>query len=248
MKLKTLSKLKYRGIYVVISFVLLILVINNWWYFVLIPPYFFYLFKSHPRIMKIIGLLLIIYIFRITQFDLNLLSQSAQYEIKVTEDIKIADYTSFVGRYNYQLVKVYTNEYLNIRPGDNLLCSGKIEEPINNTTPNLFNYKNYLKSQNIKSILYLNDCQIVEHLWNLNMISFNLNKYISANFKYSNEYIKTFILADKSGFDDSLVNKINMVGISHLFAVSGLHISLIVLSLMSIMKKVNIRERYIEYI
>jgi len=246
MKLENLLQLRYRGIYVVITLVLLFLAINNWWYFFIIPFYLYYLFRNHREILKIITLIVMIYIVRMIQFDTYQLSESAQYNLNVKEDIELGDYTSFTAMYNNQLVKVYINEYIDVRPGYSLLCYGEIKEPINNTTPNLFNYKNYLKSQNIKSILYLTYCEIKEKKWSINLISYYLTEYIDNNFTYSNDYIKTFILADKSGFDDSLVSKINMVGISHLFAVSGLHISLIVISLMSILKKMRLKDKYAE--
>ncbi len=248
MKLENLSLLRYRGIYVVISLVLLFLVLNNFWILIVIPIYIWYLYKTHKKILKYIILILVIYLARMYQFEYNEIVSSAQYNLKVTKDIKIGDYTSFVGRYDNQLVKVYANEYLDVRPGDSLLCYGEIKEPIDNTTPYLFNYKNYLKSQNIKNIMYVTQCEIIDSKWNINMISYSLNQYIDNNFKYSNEYIKTFILADKSDFEDSLINKINMIGISHLFAVSGLHISLIVLTLMSVLKKFNIKIINIERI
>lgn len=248
MKLENLLRLKYRGIYIVISFVLLFLLQENIGYFILIPLYFYYLWRNHRKIMVIIGIILLLYIVRVAQFNSYSISQSAQYKLKVTKDIKIADYTSFTGWYEFQSVKVYTNEYLDIRPGDSLLCSGKIEEPIRNTTPKLFNYKNYLKSQNIRSILYLSDCEVIDNNWDINNIPYVINNYIDDNFQYSNEYIKTFILADKSDFEDNLLSEINSIGISHLFAVSGLHISLIVLSLMSILKRLRIKDLYIENI
>ena len=248
MKLENLLSLRYRGIYVVISLVLLFLVLNNLWFLIIIPMYILYLFKNHKKILKYIILFIVIYLARMNQFDNNEIKTIAQCSLKVTKDIKIGDYTSFVGRYDNQSVKVYANEYLDIRPGDSLLCYSSIEEPIENTTPFLFNYKNYLKSQNIKNILYVTQCEKVDSTWNINMISYYLNQYIDNNFEYSNEYIKTFILADKSDFEDSLINKINMIGISHLFAVSGLHISLIVLTLMSILKKFNIKILNIERI
>ncbi len=246
MKLENLLQLKYKGIYVVISLVLLILVLNNWIYFILILPYIYYLYRNHNNILKIIGVILFVYLARMIQFDFTSANESTQYDVKVKKDIKIADYSSFIGEYDNQLVKVYINDYIAVRPGDSLLCEGEIQDPIDNTTPHLFNYRNYLKSQNIKSILYLSNCEIKNSSLSINSVSYFLDSYIDENFTYSNDYIKTFILADKSGFDDTLINKINMIGISHLFAVSGLHISLIVLAIMSVLKKANLSNILIE--
>jgi len=248
MKLENLLQLKYRGIYVVFSLVIIILTINNFWYFCLAPLYFIYLYKNHRDILLIIGVIISLYLMRIMIFSVNDIPTSAQYKIKVIKDIETGDYTSFTGKYKTQLVKAFIGEYKDVRPGDSLLCYGEISEPINNTTPKLFNYKNYLKSQNIKKILYLSNCENETSSWNINVISYNLGNYIDNNFQYSNEYIKTFILADKSGFDDTLISEISQVGISHLFAVSGLHISLIVLSMISILQKTKLSKVNIDNI
>ena len=248
MKLENLLLFKNKGIYLVISFTVLFLIKNSWWYMIILPFYFLYLYKNHNMIIKIMLVILGLYLVRVIQFQENTIDTIAQSEVKVVKDIKIADYTTFTGRHNLQLVKVYTNDIIYVRPGDSLLCDLVFETPMENTTHNLFNYRNYLMSQNIKYIASGSNCKIVDSSWNINLISYKLNNYIDDNFQYSNEYIKTFILADKSEFDDEIIEGINIIGISHLFAVSGLHISLIVLTMMFTLKKAKIKELYIEVI
>ncbi len=248
MKLKTLLLLKCRGIYVVITFVILFLIINSWWYLGLVPFYFWYLFKNHRDILKIIIVIIVLYGIRLTIFNVNFVEENAQYNIIVIKDVKISEYTSFTARHNNQLVKVYINDTYDLRPGDSLVCKGEMEKPINNTTPKLFNYKNYLRAQNIKVIFIMDSCEIENHKWNINIISYNINNYIDKHFKYSTSYIKTFVLADKSGFDEKTRTEINTVGISHLFAVSGLHISLIVLTFVQILKTFKLPDKIIEVI
>lgn len=248
MKLENLLLLKNKGIYLVISFALLFLVKNSWWYLIILPFYFYYIYKNHNMIIKIILIVIGLYLVRVIQFQENTINTIGQSEVKVIKEIKIDDYTTFIGRHNQQLVKVYIDDIIYVRPGDSLLCDLVFEIPMENTTNNLFNYKDYLKSQNIKYIASGSNCEVVASNWNINLISYELNKYIDNNFEYSNEYIKTFILADKSGFDDEIIEGINKIGISHLFAVSGLHISLIVFTMMYVLKKSKIKELYIDVI
>ncbi len=248
MKLKILLLLRYRLIYIVIALVLLILVINSIWYFSGVLLYGWYLYKNQKDLLKVVGIILFLYIGRIVIFESTQLKESAQYNVVVTKDLKVSDYTSFTGRYKLQVVKGYINDPLPLRPGDSLVCTGEIKRPINNTTPQLFNYKNYLKSQNIKVILVMDTCEVVDNKLNINRLSYKINNYIDTNFIYSKEYLKTFILADKSDFDQTFINEINKVGISHLFAVSGLHISLIVLTIFTLLKSFKINEKIIEYI
>ena len=53
-------------------------------------------------------------------------------------------------------------------------------------------------------------------------------------------------MADKSEFDHELLNEINILGISHLFAVSGLHVGLLVMALNYLMGSVIKKKMYIE--
>lgn len=62
--------------------------------------------------------------------------------------------------------------------------------------------------------------------------------YISENFTVMEPYLRAFILADRSAFDEALTDSVNALGISHIFAISGLHITLVALSLDRLLKPV----------
>jgi len=248
MRLEILLQLRYRLLYIVITLVLFILCINNIFYIIIVPFYGYYLLNNHKKLLKFIIIILVFYIFRVYMFENKQINENTQYEVEVVQDLLLSDYTTFTGNYQNQPVKIYINEVIQLKPGDIIICTGEIENPINNTAPDLFNYKNYLKSQNIKFILNLRNCNIIDEKLNINILSFYVNSYIDENFENTREYIKTFILADKSLFEESTISKINKIGISHLFAVSGLHISLIVVSLMLILKKLNFKDLHMEII
>lgn len=55
--------------------------------------------------------------------------------------------------------------------------------------------------------------------------------------------LKGILVGDKSGFDDQLYEKLSNSGISHIVAVSGLHLSILFSFLISIMSGLNFRKR-----
>ena len=65
-------------------------------------------------------------------------------------------------------------------------------------------------------------------------IYYSIKKFIISTF--NNRYLYTFILGDKSYLDKSVVRSYQENGISHLFAISGMHISLLVLMITRILK------------
>ena len=63
--------------------------------------------------------------------------------------------------------------------------------------------------------------------------------------KIDNTYLNTFILGDNSKLEDNILSSYQVNGISHLFAVSGMHIGLIVLVLEFILHKLKIKNKFI---
>ena len=136
-------------------------------------------------------------------------------------------------------VIIKTKENYNI--GDLVELKGKIELPNKNTIPNLFNYKNYLKSKNINITIKPTSIKLLKQNKKIKYkIKENIINYIE---KYkTKEYLKTFILGDNSNLEKNILTSYQTNGISHLFAVSGMHLSLFSNILLLILKKINKNE------
>lgn len=107
--------------------------------------------------------------------------------------------------------------------GDKVYVNGNFITPSCNTVFNLFNYRNYLLSKNIKMIsdnvkikLYSKNNNFFYNI--KNAIYSHVNKYKSSR------YLKAFILADSSKIEDDVMNAYRNIGISHLLAISGMHV------------------------
>ena len=74
---------------------------------------------------------------------------------------------------------------------------------------------------------------------NNNIYYFIKSKLIST---FNNRYLYTFILGDKSYLSKNVVRSYQENGISHLFAISGMHISLLVLMITKILKLFKLNE------
>lgn len=124
-----------------------------------------------------------------------------------------------------------------------LKTNGELLIPKKNTIPNGFNYKKYLYYHNI--FYYMNATNI-EILKNNNSVLYYLkNKLIERMDKIDNTgYLRTFILGDKTLLDEETVENYQQNGISHLFSISGMHVSLIVGMLMFFLNKVSYSNFY----
>lgn len=127
---------------------------------------------------------------------------------------------------------------INYKLGDKVLINGTFISAPSNTVFNLFNYRKHLLSKNIKMIS--NDSKIKLISKNKNILYDIKNKVIKHVEKYrTSSYLKAFILADTSLIEDDVIKSYRNIGISHLFAVSGMHIGVFLLILNLLLKEMK---------
>lgn len=130
---------------------------------------------------------------------------------------------------------VYLKE--NIGIGKTITVNGTLNEPINNTIPNTFNYKKYLYNN---KIYYLFDA----HSYNIqndnNLLDRAKDYLIKRAYNSKNsEYLLVLVLGDKALISSDEYNTYQNNGTSHLLAVSGSHITVILLVLSFFLKKLK---------
>ena len=74
-------------------------------------------------------------------------------------------------------------------------------------------------------------------------VYYYIKKLLIKSFN-NNSYLYTFILGDKSYVNNEVIRSYQENGISHLFAISGMHISLLVLLLSKLLKRINEYSRF----
>jgi competence protein ComEC len=136
-------------------------------------------------------------------------------------------------------IVVYHNDLYEV--GDKVSVTGTITPIDHPTLPSSFDYHRYLRANRISGVVFSDDMVFIEKTLHPNLIKEWVQTYIETHTPSSQMMIKTFILADKSDFDDTLSHAITTLGISHLFAVSGMHIALLVLMIEYGFKKIHIK-------
>lgn len=132
----------------------------------------------------------------------------------------------------------------NIKYGVSLKIKGKLEVPSNNTIPNTFNYKKYLLNKGIRYRLVIDSIVVIDS--NIGVI-YSLKNIINNRIDNIDNtgYMKAFILGIKDDIDDEVYTSYQKIGITHLFALSGMHVGLLSGIILKILKKGSIIKKYI---
>ena len=131
---------------------------------------------------------------------------------------------------------VYINNIDNLELGDKVIVSGEYTTPKRATIPNNFDYQKYLYNNHIFYIMYAKELKLIKKNQN---ITYEIKKYIlnkTSNYK-NKGYLNAFIIGDKTNLEFYETYQNN--GISHLFALSGMHISMLSLIIYKLVNKLK---------
>ncbi len=130
-----------------------------------------------------------------------------------------------------------TKDFYNI--GDILYIKGTFIDIDSNHIPLLFDYQKYCKHQGIYTKIIDPVISKQGNKFVISKIQYAFFNYYENNFSpISSSYLKALVLGDKSMLEKETLNNINSLGISHLFVVSGLHVSLLIGIITKIISKV----------
>ena len=164
----------------------------------------------------------------------NYLEESNEFSGKII-DIKEKDDSTKLYIQNQEIViGTYKGKEI-FHLGDWITVKGLFTKPSKNTTKYLFNYQAYCYRKNI---FYLIDIESVE----LERENRSLYYFIKEKIKNrvgKDPYLNALLLGDKSYITNEVKRSYQENGISHLFAISGMHISLLAGILEKILKRIK---------
>lgn len=145
------------------------------------------------------------------KIDGNLLSAT----VKGKEKLKLTYYFTSEEEKNFYLE--------NIKYGDYLEVEGTLKKAASNTIPNTFNYQKYLYEHQIYYILQADKIKL-KHGRNF---FYKIKNYVNEKINKSSnkDYLQTFLLGNKNYLDNNTLDNFKSNGVSHLFAISGMHLS-----------------------
>ena len=122
--------------------------------------------------------------------------------------------------------------------GDKISLEGNLEKPSSQNTEYLFNYRNYLYN---KKIFYIFKIDNYKKVSNNRFIYYKIKQLILKRID-KNPYLQAFILGDKRYIKSDVLESFQFNGISHLLAISGMHVNLLGAILLKIFLMLGVRE------
>jgi len=141
---------------------------------------------------------------------------------------------------NYYFDSFEEKESFSLEIGDYISVKGIMVIPSSNRNFNCFNYKKYLYNNNIFYIMNSDKYILVKK--NDNFLIDIKNKLLKRS---NNKYVSAFIFGETNNIDANVFESYRKNGISHLFAISGMHVGFFSMFLLWIFKKTR---EYIRYL
>ncbi|MBQ1812345.1 MAG: DNA internalization-related competence protein ComEC/Rec2 [Bacilli bacterium] len=134
-----------------------------------------------------------------------------------------------------------------LKLGDYIKLDGNLKPIKISTNFNTFDYKEYLQHNKIN---YYFNVTNIKKIKNNNKYMYKLKNFIidRINEDDNKDYLYTFILGEKKYISKNVLESYKTNGISHLFAISGMHISLITLLIYKIFNKSKYKEMIVAII
>ncbi len=165
------------------------------------------------------------------------------------EVIELKQETNYNNRYvvkdrnkNIKLI-IYTNKNINVAPGDILKIKGKFTRPDGARNYKGFNYRNYLKQRKIYGIINVEDSIKIYTKKDFYYIRGKIQNYIIKNIeeiydKTSQGLIESILLGYTNNLEENLKENFRVVSISHVLAISGMHVSYVISIIQLILRKI----------
>ncbi len=123
--------------------------------------------------------------------------------------------------------------------GDTILVQGKINIPRRYDLANSFDYAKYLKKKRVDYLVNADNIKLIRKNRNIfYKFKNSLNKRLDSRVHAA--YLKAFILGDTSSLSGDIKDTYQDIGINHLLAISGTHVSIITLAVIYLFKKIGL--------
>lgn len=125
--------------------------------------------------------------------------------------------------------------------GNSIIIEGEVKKTKKLDLKNSFDYEKYLKRKGIAYLINANKITLKNHKQKyLYRLKDKLLKHLDKSINY--KYLRNFIIGDSSYLDKEIKTAYQNIGINHLLAISGTHVSIISNFSLKVLKRLKFKE------
>lgn len=138
---------------------------------------------------------------------------------------------------------VYTDKSCNLIYGDIIQISGTFSKGAKRRNYKGFSYRDYLKQSKIYGSVYVKNPQVLGHkkgvFEKIFTLKIKLYEVLDSLYKENeNAFLKGILLGDSSDLEDEIKDNFKHSSMSHVLAISGMHVSYVMIGVQLILDKV----------
>ena len=225
--MKLLRKLRQRPFcnelhFILIAIILFFISLENPYFFILFGIYLIFLFLKTDYFYYSLLIIAILEAIMLGRSTIDSLSRSNSY---VGTVIQIKNEKSYIIRSGIQKIIVYDKNHYEV--GERVRVNGKINEIAPKGYPGDFDYKMYLRGKGISYSFYAKSSVAKGRGFTLAIIKYKLLDYLDDYLSSESlSYVESMVFGDNL-LSDEIKDGYSALGISHILAISGMHIMLI---------------------
>ncbi len=208
--------------FIIIAVILFYISLRNPYFFILLGIYLIFLFLKTDYFYYSILVIILLGGLMSLRFGLDKLLASDSY---IGTIIEVKNERSYVIRSGIQRIIVYDKNQYEV--GNVVSIKGKINEISPKGYPSDFDYELYLRSKGISYSFYANSSSYIKEGFTIARLKASYIKYLKKYLRPTSlSYVESMVFGDNL-LDEEIKDGYSVLGISHILAISGMHIMLL---------------------
>jgi len=155
--------------------------------------------------------------------------------------------TAIVHIDNHQVFMTFREPYPRLVPGQTIEVYGRLTTSTPPTVPHRFSFQEFLSNQGIHLTMHTDQLTVVNDRFSVWQIQHQLGDWVRNTFpEPTSSYLQSFFFGLRSDMDEEAMSIYSDLGILHVFAISGVHVTLLVGVLRDGLKRIGLIDLFVD--